>query len=248
VSVEDIENIRRAIGIKVNSPAAEYLDGILAEYEADIEEARSWATSQDGKHGFEGFAGVLDVIANRIIKAAGMARHLGHDWETPALKLHDGLRAFANKNRELAQDIAAKGGPGNLYTRLYGPPEWRLAINLAALYRSRKPTPGNPIPKRQRDRFIAAVYTPVVEHIRCQRVGRGGLQARHARVAYTFAGKAVPIAKRMVAIRDQLRQDAKLKAKERAALKESLETLEQEWALLQDKAPYAFLIGKQPDT
>jgi hypothetical protein len=240
VSVEDLQH---ALEIKAGTAAAQYLDSILGSYDAGIKEVEHWAPSAEGKSAFEGFAGVLAVVAGRVLKAAGMAKSLGRDWESDALALHDDLLAFANKSSELGHDVAAKGGQGNLYTRLHGPPEWHLAVDLAALYQTLKPRP-----KGTRDEFVAAVYTPAVEHVRGGVVGRNQLGSRHAREAYKITWRALPITNRICDISDQLRSSKKIKTRERKALQHELATLQEHLSQIRDKAPYPFLIGRQPGT
>ena len=240
VSVEDLQH---ALEIKAGTAAAQYLDSILGSYDAGIKEAEHWAPSAEGKSAFEGFAGVLAVVAGRVLKAAGMAKSLGRDWESDALALHDDLLAFANKSSELGHDVAAKGGQGNLYTRLYGPPEWRLAVDLAALYQTLKPRP-----KGTRDEFVAAVYTPAVEHVRGGVVGRNQLGSRHARDAYRITWQALPITNRIHEVSYKLRHAKKHRTKERKALQQELVTLQERLLQIQDGAPYPFLIGRQPGT
>ncbi len=79
VSVEDLQH---ALEIKAGTAAAQYLDSILGSYNAGIKEAEHWAPSAEGKSAFEGFAGVLTVVAGRVLKAAGIAKKsFGRDWE-----------------------------------------------------------------------------------------------------------------------------------------------------------------------
>ena len=113
-----VEDLQHALDIKSGTAAAKYLDSILGSYDAEIKEAEQWALSAEGKSAFEGFAGDLAVVAGRVLKAAGMAKSLGRDWESDALALHDDLLAFANKSSELGHDVAAKGGQPSRWSAL----------------------------------------------------------------------------------------------------------------------------------
>ena len=229
-----LEDIRRVLGIRPNTDAAEYLDSILEAYKVEQEEAENWATSSEGKGAFEKFGQQLIVMAHRVTIGAALARNFGHDWESRALELHDGLLALGQDFSKLADQVKAGGGPGNLYTRQYGPPEWRLAIDLAALYRNRKPT-------RTRDDFIAFVYSPAIKFITGKEAS-GMLSNRMGSDAYRVAGRALPVFSRINEISSALSHDPD----NREQLKRELGELQAQ--LSQIKAPYPFLFGRQPGT
>ncbi len=58
-----LEDIRRVLGIRPNTDAAEYLDSILEAYRLEQEEAATWATSSEGSGAFEKFGQQLIVMA-----------------------------------------------------------------------------------------------------------------------------------------------------------------------------------------
>ena len=116
--------VLEALDAKGDKEVSAQVDRIVDDFEKNRARRKRSVSLSDVHAFYSRKAKKADAMAGEVVASMSASRLVfGIEYN---FDLHDALKDFAAEQRDLAEKVPTGGGPRNLYTMLYGPPEWRL--------------------------------------------------------------------------------------------------------------------------